>query len=227
MTSQISTDSNSVDSNSAGPHQALGCSATLSHRQRNSAGICSTSLVAGIRKGDRSLEKELLHRYYARVKRQVLHYTRDTWRAEDITHDTLLTILLRLRDTGINQPESLDSFVYQTTKFTYFSWLRQWINRSGCFDELQEQVDSVDTQQSILDGERRHLLFDLVGTMRVERDREILRRSYLLEETKSVVCEALALSPVHFDRTAFRARERLKDHIWQQHQDLIDALRDE
>ena len=98
MTSQISTDSNSVDSNSAGLRQAPGCSATLSHRQRNSAGICSTSLVAGIRKGDRSLEKELLHRYYARVKRQVLHYTRDTWRAEDITHDTLLTILLRLRD---------------------------------------------------------------------------------------------------------------------------------
>jgi RNA polymerase sigma-70 factor (ECF subfamily) len=44
----------------------------------------------------------------------------------------------------------------------------------------------------------------------VTRDREIVKRFYLDEEDKERICGELGLSPVHFDRVIFRARQRMR-----------------
>ena len=94
------------------------------------------SLVRGIKQGDRHMERTFCQRYYPRVKRQLQTYTRDPNRAEDFTHDVLLTILLRLRASSIEQPQYLDRFVHQTAKYYYLGWIRQATNQSlERFDE--------------------------------------------------------------------------------------------
>lgn len=44
----------------------------------------------------------------------------------------------------------------------------------------------------------------------IERDKQILKRKYLLEEPKFLICGSLNLSLAHFDRVIWRARNRLK-----------------
>ena len=182
-------------------------------------------IVANIRRGDRPMEAVFFQRYYAGVKRHLARYIHNTSHAEDIAHDALLTVLLRLRNKSIEQPQFLDRFVYQTAKFSYYSWLRRPANQPGLFEPLAEHQDPMDTEQQFLRAEQRRLLLVLIGTLRVERDREILRRAYIHDETKLATCEALALTTSHFDRIIFRARERLRHRLELQDPDFITALK--
>jgi len=182
-------------------------------------------IVANIRRGDRPMEAVFFQRYYAGVKRHLARYIHNTSHAEDIAHDALLTVLLRLRNKSIEQPQFLDRFVYQTAKFSYYSWLRRPANQPGLFEPLAEHQNPMDTEQQFLRAEQRRLLLVLIGTLRVERDREILRRAYIHDETKLATCEALALTTSHFDRIIFRARERLKHRLELQDPDFITALK--
>ncbi len=187
--------------------------------------ISPLAIVANIRRGDRPMEAVFFQRYYAGVKRHLARYIHNTSHAEDIAHDALLTVLLRLRNKSIEQPQFLDRFVYQTAKFSYYSWLRRPANQPDLFEPLAEHQDPMDTEQQFLRAEQRRLLLVLIGTLRVERDREILRRAYIHDETKLATCEALALTTSHFDRIIFRARERLKHRLELQDPDFITALK--
>jgi len=187
--------------------------------------ISPLAIVANIRRGDRPMEAVFFQRYYAGVKRHLARYIHNTSHAEDIAHDALLTVLLRLRNKSIEQPQFLDRFVYQTAKFSYYSWLRRPANQPGLFEPLAEHQNPMDTEQQFLRAEQRRLLLVLIGTLRVERDREILRRAYIHDETKLATCEALALTTSHFDRIIFRARERLKHKLELQDPDFITALK--
>ena len=187
--------------------------------------ISPLAIVANIRRGDRPMEVVFFQRYYAGVKRHLARYIHNTSHAEDIAHDALLTVLLRLRNKSIEQPQFLDRFVYQTAKFSYYSWLRRPANQPDLFEPLAEHQDPMDTEQQFLRAEQRRLLLVLIGTLRVERDREILRRAYIHDETKLATCEALALTTSHFDRIIFRARERLKHRLELQDPDFITALK--
>ena len=187
--------------------------------------ISPLAIVANIRRGDRPMEAVFFQRYYAGVKRHLARYIHNTSHAEDIAHDALLTVLLRLRNKSIEQPQFLDRFVYQTAKFSYYSWLRRPANQPGLFEPLAEHQDPMDTEPQFLRAEQRRLLLVLIGTLRVERDREILRRAYIHDETKLATCEALALTTSHFDRIIFRARERLKHRLELQDPDFITALK--
>ena len=187
--------------------------------------ISPLAIVANIRRGDRLMEAVFFQRSYAGVKRHLARYIHNTSHAEDIAHDALLTVLLRLRNKSIEQPQFLDRFVYQTAKFSYYSWLRRPANQPGLFEPLAEHQDPMDTEQQFLRAEQRRLLLVLIGTLRVERDREILRRAYIHDETKLATCEALALTTSHFDRIIFRARERLKHRLELQDPDFITALK--
>ena len=49
--------------------------------------------------------------------------------------------------------------------------------------------------------------------MNVERDKEILRRYFVFEQDKPLICQALDLTPDQFDKVLYRARNRLKSKI--------------
>jgi RNA polymerase sigma factor (sigma-70 family) len=188
------------------------------------------TLVSGIKQGNRHMERAFCQRYYPSVKRLLQAYTRDLNRAEDITHDVLLTILLRLRASSIEQPQYLDRFVHQTAKYSYLGWLRQAANQS--FETIDEETDTIDAgdngagpEQALLEAEQHQLLMTLIDSLLVDRDREVLLRAYIRDEPKLVVCESMTLSALHFDRVVHRARRRLKSAVQTQHADVVEALR--
>ena len=50
----------------------------------------------------------------------------------------------------------------------------------------------------------------LLEELGVSRDREILRRYYVDEADKAQICGELDISPTHFNRVLFRAKQRFR-----------------
>ena len=171
-------------------------------------------LVDGIRCGEVASESTFITRYRAGLVLMLEQRTRDRARAEDLAHDTLVTVLAKLRKSGIDDPEALTSFVYQTAKFIHIGWLRKKSNQV----ELQESFDMEPTREvgqetHLIQQQQSHLATLLINEMPVQRDREILFRFYVHEQAKPLICEALELSSQHFDRVLNRARRRFKEMV--------------
>ena len=60
------------------------------------------------------------------------------------------------------------------------------------------------------DGPLASRVWDIIEELPTERDREVMRRFYLNEEDKASICADLHLSANHFDKVAFRARQRMR-----------------
>jgi RNA polymerase sigma-70 factor (ECF subfamily) len=137
----------------------------------------------------------------------------------------MLTLLLRLRSRGIDEPRYLDRFVHQTARYYYFGWLRQPGNQHATLDTLDHPAETRDNvEQDFLNAEQRRLTLCLLARLPVERDREVLWRAYFQEESKQSLCDALALSNAHFDRVMFRARKRLRAVIESANSEIFEAV---
>lgn len=182
-------------------------------------------IAARIRSGDRAIETEFCRRYYPSVFRILLRYTRDSARAEDITQDVLMTVILRLRSSGIDHPEHLSRFVHQTARYAWLGWSRQSDNQVQLFETMDhEPCRDSSTVGAVIHDEQRQLVAELIERLVVPRDRELLFRCYVCDETKQAVCDALSLTATHFDRVISRARKRLRQVADDQDQDILDAL---
>jgi RNA polymerase sigma-70 factor (ECF subfamily) len=65
--------------------------------------------------------------------------------------------------------------------------------------------------ERLLDAEKVALVRQVVDELEPERDRQLLRRFYLGEEDKDVLCRDLGLTSQHFNRVLFRARQRYRE----------------
>lgn len=169
-------------------------------------------LVQNIKKGDPRAEELFYRRYFSGLVLMLERRTRDRGRAEDLAQDTMVTVLERLRGSGIDHPERLNSFVHQTAKYQFIGWLRKAANKTELIPDYDDRTDDVDTADEGLDKERaRAQVRKVISEMNVARDRELLYRFYVRDQSKPVICEALDLTPTHFDRVINRARNRFRE----------------
>jgi len=181
------------------------------HTQNTHTVDTTSFMVASIKRGDKFMESEFCSRFYPSILGLMRFYCRDKTIAEDITQEVLMNVLLKLRDKGIDHPERLSSYVRQTAKYTYLGWSRKMINKAYLHESEETQLcPSANPEQPAIDAEQRELILDMIQRMAVERDREVLSRCYLHDETKQSICDALALSHTHFDRIISRARLRFR-----------------
>lgn len=168
-------------------------------------------LVEGIRRGDLASESTFVKKYRQGLVVMLEQRTGDRARAEDLAHDTLMTVLSKLRESEVDDPDLLTRYVYQTAKYIHIGWQRKKTNQV----ELKESLDNEMARQSsqetrLLRQQQLESAKRLINEMPVERDRQILLRFYVHEQPKPLVCEALDLSSQHFDRVLNRARKRFK-----------------
>lgn len=185
--------------------------------------LSAASLAERIRAGDRGAEAELCRRYLAPVTRLLLSLCRDPSQADDCANDAMVTVLLKLRGEGIDHPHKLSSFVYQTARFTLIGQLRKQ-PRTQLVEDMDTHETAEKTESSVVRDEQRDLVTSLIETLEVERDREVLVRSYLCGESKALVCDALTLTATHFDRVISRARGRLRRAIESEYDDAAEVF---
>jgi RNA polymerase sigma-70 factor, ECF subfamily len=189
----------------------LGMSAALAPAGKAQSTPCAdASLVAAI--GDGSTLREELYVRYRRPLLQVFlqrRVQRDV--AEDLLQRTFLQAIQKIRSDGLEDPSKLGGYLYRTACNLATAYWRGELAHRQDFDpkELSELKDEALSLEERVDNEiLAKWVRGLMGRLTLARDREVLVRFYLHEESKDSICRTLALSDLQFNQVLWRARQR-------------------
>ncbi|MGB0514645.1 MAG: RNA polymerase sigma factor [Wenzhouxiangellaceae bacterium] len=161
--------------------------------------------------GDKSAETQLARYFGPKIEFILRRRLRDPVLAADLRQDTLITVIERLRNKGIDKPEKLAAFIYKTAEYQANNHGRRRQRRNTHADT--GQIEDAPSQMPLLADqiereELARLVRESMAELRQSRDRQLLRRFYLSEEDKAELCREYDVTPAHFDRVLYRARQR-------------------
>jgi len=169
-----------------------------------------SSLVAAISDGG-TLQNELYVRYRRPLLQVFLQRRVDRDVAQDLLQRTFLQAIKKIRTEGLEDPSKLGGYLYRTACNLATAYWRGEIARRQDFDTtgLGELMDEALSLEERIDHEiLARCVRGLLSQLPLERDREVLARFYLNEESKKSICRALALSDLQFNQVLWRARQR-------------------
>jgi RNA polymerase sigma-70 factor (ECF subfamily) len=170
-----------------------------------------SNLAERIRAGDAAAERELFVRFQSGVRAVIVHVTGSFAAAEDLSQETFVVTLKRLRAASLEEPAKLAAFVGQTARNLALVHMRKERRRRTDTggDDMEEIVDGSLSQEAHVHAEAcARAVREWLSELRSDRDREILTRHYLKDEDKNVICRELGISPPTFNVVLYRARQR-------------------
>jgi RNA polymerase sigma-70 factor, ECF subfamily len=173
----------------------------------------AAALVARVSGGNRAAETELVKRYSRGLRHVLRRRTSDAALAEDLMQDTFRIAIERLRKGSIDQPESLAAFLYSTARNLLIAHQRKEWRRATTADSEAVELAADESRNPCEEVSREQvsrLVRQILGELQVPRDREILLRFYVQEQDKEVICSALELDSLHFNRVLHRAKQRFR-----------------
>ena len=174
----------------------------------------SADFVKRIGQGDRRAEEELVRRYQRGLVYLLKRRTRDPQLALDLTQETLRIAIEKLRQSPIEQVERVAAFLRGTALNLASADGRKHTRRGttadsdavdAAADDAAGPFDNVSSEQT------QRLVRKLLDELPVPRDREILVKTYLEDQDKSAICEALGVDSAHYNRVLFRAKQRFRE----------------
>ena len=176
-------------------------------------GRAAARIAQGVRSGEENAKSELYERYGPGLLRLALRKVKDRDRAEGIVQETFSIALAKLADEDLEYPERLAGYLMGITRHRVSAHFRH-VNRQPTVAE-PEVVDAIKDvrplqYEDVAREQIKAAVRELLETLPVERDREILIRIYLHDQDRSEVREALNLSPHQLDVALSRARGRFK-----------------
>jgi RNA polymerase sigma-70 factor (ECF subfamily) len=187
-------------------------------------GARAADLVSRIVEGDAAAEAELVERYSKGVRILLRRLTRDPTLVEDIHQETFLVVLRRIRANELRSASALAAFIRSTARNLLIADRRKESRTQPLgSDEIEALLESRAAESSrgapqldqVLASEEGLLVRNLLSELGTQRDREILLRFYLCEDSKEQVCRDLDVEPRLFNRVLYRARTRLRA-LWEQ-----------
>lgn len=177
----------------------------------------SERLVNGVLEGSSAAEKEMVERYQKGLRVMLFNRSRDKQLAEDVAQETWLLVLQKVRGNQLRDKRKLAAFIIQIAKNQLIMKQRSQKNH-GSVDE-GEAGDVSDAkpspEQALGQAQLGRFVAAMLDELKVDRDRQILKRFYLIGDEKDDLCSEFDLSPAHFDRVLYRARERFKS-LWEE-----------
>ncbi len=172
----------------------------------------AADLVRRIQQGDHQAEAEFVRRYQRGVAVIVARASRNQLPVEDLCQDVLTTALQKIRDGAVRDPDRLSGFVAGLARMIALDHFRREKSRSAIEARMDPRPQSAPpvALAQLLQEEKADMVRAVLGDLESERDREILFRFYIAEEEKDRICRDLDLTPLHFNRVLFRARERFR-----------------
>ncbi len=179
-------------------------------------GRSAADLVRRVADGDAAAETELYERYQRGLLFLLRRLTGSPEQAEDLRQEAFRIVFERLRGRGLKEPEGLLGFLRGTARNLALAERRKTRGkpRESASELLTEIVDPAPSAaEALLRAEDARRFRQLLGELRVERDRELIMRFYVAGDEKEEICEALDLDTSHFKRVLFRARQRFKQLV--------------
>jgi RNA polymerase sigma factor (sigma-70 family) len=130
---------------------------------------------------------------------------------EDRVHDTFLIVIQAIRRGDLREPERLMGFIRTVVRRQISSYIEQAVSRRREQGEMDSTFSMVDRESSpeqrAIDQQKRELMAGILNRLG-SRDREILTRFYLHEQTQEQICEEMALTETQFRLLKSRAKAK-------------------
>ncbi len=183
-------------------------------RSENGGGTVDwPELVARIQRGEDSGMEEL-YRLFARGIRFYLCRQLGMQELDDKVHDTFLIVVQAIRRGDLREPERLMGFVRTVVRRQVAAHIDQVVHSRRDEMHLDLGVRVADRQrnpeQNMAYQQKSEFMREILGQLS-DRDREILTRFYLHEETQEEICSAMNLTETQFRLLKSRAKARFGD----------------
>jgi RNA polymerase sigma-70 factor (ECF subfamily) len=168
-------------------------------------------LALRIHRGDKQAEAALFARFSPGIQAIMRRATGSYALAEELTQETLIVTLRRLRATQLAEPAKLAAFVAQTARNLAIAE-----KRKARRQRTDSGTDEIDTVPDAAPGHDNWVEADsaaravraLLQELRSERDRHILVHHYLEGRDKAEICQEWGITDTMFHVALFRARKR-------------------
>jgi RNA polymerase sigma-70 factor (ECF subfamily) len=167
-----------------------------------------------IREGDVSAESELVRQFEPGLRVLLRRRTGgDHALLQDLVQETLIVVIQRLRGPGIEDPQKLAAFTAQTARNLAIASLRKSERQKTDVDgeATERRADPIgDVETRAADVEAALAVRALLRELPQPRDRLMLKRFYLDDDDKAVICADLHISEAAFNQALSRARRRFR-----------------
>lgn len=137
--------------------------------------------------------------------------------ADDICNEAIRIVLERLRREPLESPDALPAYLAQTARNLAIDERRRSgrrRTRTGQHTAIEQFPDATADPAEMVESQSRSLAVRrILEELPTDRDRRLLVRHYLEDADKEAVCREFGLTPEHFNRVVFRARNRLRKLI--------------
>lgn len=170
------------------------------------------ALVRRLTAGERAAAHALYQSFFPSVRLMLYCRTGQPHVADDLAQQTFVIALQKLqRGDPPREPDKLPAYLHGIAKNVYRNHVREDQRHAAVpIPEDTPAREYVPYEQvhrdQIAEAVRR-----LIGEMGVKRDRDIIRRVYVLDQPKKRVCGDLGLPSTTFDRVIWRARLRFRE----------------
>jgi RNA polymerase sigma-70 factor, ECF subfamily len=169
-----------------------------------------TGLVERIREGDPTGMEEL-YRKFSRGVRFYLCRQLGPQELDDRVHDAFLIVLLAIQRGELREPERLMGFIRTIVKRQVAAHIDTAVHSRRDFQDLEPggllPDERESPEESVISSERVELMEAVLRSIS-QRDREILTRFYLMEQTQEEICAEMDLSDTQFRLLKSRAKAR-------------------
>jgi RNA polymerase sigma-70 factor (ECF subfamily) len=176
-------------------------------------------LVERIQAGDRAAEAELVTRFSHGLLLMLRRLTGNPALADDLHQETLSLVLEKIRRGQVREPASLAGFIRSTARNLFIADRRKEARYSPMPEDAEGTLPAVSSSAAApldraLAEEEARQVQRVLSELRFDRDRQLLIRFYLRDESKEEICEDLEIEPERFNMVIHRARERMRE-IWE------------
>lgn len=131
--------------------------------------------------------------------------------AEDLLQRTFLQALKKIRGEGLADPDNLGGYLYRTAcNLACAYWRGELAHRHEHDAEALEEVadEALTLEERVGHDQLALKVRELLARLTVPRDREVLERFYLREESREAIRASLELTEAQFNQVLWRARQR-------------------
>jgi RNA polymerase sigma-70 factor (ECF subfamily) len=172
-------------------------------------------LVKGIQNGDGGSMEELYATFYKGVRFYLLHHT-GFQDLEDKLHAVFIVVVEAIRRGEIREPEKLMGFVRTVARRKVYEHIHRAVRSRRTELDLEPQSVLADSENcpewGTLFRERMELMHRVLAESS-ERDREILIRFYLKEQSRVRICSEMGLTETQFRLLKSRAKARFRNSL--------------
>lgn len=167
-------------------------------------------LVERIRSGDKPAMEEL-YRIFSRGIRYYLCRHLGPQELDDKVHDSFLIVVQAIQNGALREPERLMGFVRTIVRRQVAGFIDQAVQNRRDFTDMEMGGRVPDQrqnpEQNAIRGEKTGIMLKVLRGIST-RDREILTRFYLYEQTQEQICAEMNLTETQFRLLKSRAKAR-------------------